>query len=111
MIGREISERYRILELVAMGGMGAVYRGEHVHMRNQVAVKVLHPEIEGFPELVTRFQREAVAGAHIIHPNVASASDFGKFDGESYFLVLEYIRGTTLNDVMKKGPLPPPRAA
>jgi serine/threonine-protein kinase len=80
-------------------------------MRHQLAIKVLHPELEGFPELVTRFQREAVAGAHIIHPNVASASDFGKFDGESYFLVLEYIRGATLSDVMKKGPLPPQRAA
>ena len=48
MVGRLLSDRYRIDELVAMGGMGAVYRGEHVHMRKQVAIKVLHPEIEGF---------------------------------------------------------------
>ncbi|MEJ7727800.1 MAG: serine/threonine-protein kinase [Polyangiaceae bacterium] len=111
MIGRTIEGRYRIDELVAMGGMGAVYRAAHLHMHKAVAIKVLHPEIEGFPELVMRFQREAVAGAHIVHPNVASASDFGTFDDESYYLVLEYIRGVTLSDVMKRGPVPPARAA
>src|SRR6185436_2536665 len=111
MVGRVISDRYRVEELVAMGGMGAVYRGEHLLMHKQLAIKVLHPEIEGFPELVQRFEREAVAGAHINHPNVASASDFGKFDNDSYFLVLEYIRGATLSDVMRRGPVPPPRAS
>ena len=91
LIGRVISDRYRIQELIAMGGMGAVYRAEHLLMHKVVAIKVLHPETENFPELVTRFEREAVAGAHIQHPNVATANDFGKFDGESRFLVLEYI--------------------
>ncbi len=94
-----------------MGAMGAVYKGEHLLMRKQVAIKVLHPEIEDFPELVARFEREAIAGAHINHPNVASASDFGKFDGDSYFLILEYIEGTTLSDIIKQGPLEPLRAA
>lgn len=93
-----------------MGAMGAVYKGEHLLMRKQVAIKVLHPEIEDFPELVARFEREAIAGAHVNHPNVASASDFGKFDGDSYFLVLEYIEGTTLSDLIKTGPLEPLRA-
>lgn len=111
MIGRVISERYRIVELVAMGGMGAIYRGEHLLMHKEVAIKVLHPEIEGFPELVTRFEREAVAGAHISHPNVASANDFGKFDGDSYFLVLEFIQGTTLRKLIEQGPMSPERAA
>ena len=76
-----------------------------------VAIKVLHPETEGFPELVTRFEREAVAGAHIQHPNVATANDFGKFDGESRFLVLEYIQGKTLRELIDEGPVAPPRAA
>lgn len=110
LIGRTISERYRIVELVAMGGMGAIYRGEHLLMRKEVAIKVLHPEIEGFPELVERFEREAVAGAHISHPNVASASDFGKFDDDSYFLVLEFIKGQTLRKVIGEGPIAPARA-
>jgi serine/threonine-protein kinase len=111
LIGRTISDRYKILEVIAMGGMGAVYRAEHLLMRKHVAVKVLHPETEDFPELVERFEREAVAGAHIDHPNVASASDFGKFDGESRFLVLELIHGSTLRELMKHGPIAPARAA
>ena len=110
LIGRTISERYKIVALVAMGGMGAVYRAEHLLMRRHVAVKVLHPETEGFPELVERFEREAVAGAHIQHPNVAAANDFGKFDQGSCFLVLEFIRGTTLRDILDRGPLPADRA-
>src|SRR5215207_9320293 len=111
LIGRTLSERYRIVSLVAMGGMGAIYRAEHLLMRKHVAVKVLHPEVEGFPELVARFEREAVAGAHVQHPNVAIASDFGKFDGGSAFLVLEYIEGITLKDLMDRGPVAPWRAA
>ncbi|MEP7123274.1 MAG: serine/threonine-protein kinase [Byssovorax sp.] len=110
LIGRTISDRYKILDLIAMGGMGAVYRAEHLLMRKHVAVKVLHPEVEGFPELVERFEREAVAGAHVNHPNVASASDFGTFDGESRFLVLELIQGSTLRELMTHGPIPAVRA-
>jgi serine/threonine-protein kinase len=110
LIGRTISERYKILDLIAMGGMGAVYRAEHLLMRKNVAVKVLHPETEGFPELVERFEREAVAGAHVDHPNVATASDFGTFDGESRFLVLEFIQGSTLRELMTHGPIPAVRA-
>src|SRR5690349_13765471 len=79
LIGRTLSDRYRIVALVAMGGMGAIYKAEHRLMHKHVALKVLHPDVEGFPELVARFEREAVAGAHVQHPNVATASDFGKF--------------------------------
>lgn len=111
LIGRTLSDRYRVVSLIAMGGMGAIYRAEHVLMRKHVAVKVLHPEVEGFPELVARFEREAVAGAHIQHPNVATASDFGKFDGGSAFLVLELIEGITLRELMDRGPVSPRRAA
>jgi serine/threonine-protein kinase len=111
LVGRVISDRYRLVELVAMGGMGAIYRGEHLLMRKEVAIKVLHPETEGFPELVVRFEREAVAGAHIQHPNVASASDFGKFEGDSCFLVLEFIKGKTVRQILEHGPIPPARAA
>jgi serine/threonine-protein kinase len=109
LLGVIVSGRYRIVELLAMGGVGAVYLAEHVHMHKHVAVKVLHPDPHGLPDLVPRFEREAVAGAHIQHPNVAAATDFGKLDDGSSFLVLEYVRGTTLRDVIRRGPMPAER--
>jgi serine/threonine-protein kinase len=111
LIGTVISDRYRIIELLAMGGMGAVFRGEHLLLRKRVAIKVLHPETNDFPEHVTRFEREAMAGAHIQHPNVASATDFGRLADGSYFLVLEFIHGVTLDQLIKEGPIEAPRAA
>ncbi len=111
LIGRVLSDRYRVDELIAAGSMAAVYLGLHLNMRKQVAIKILHPQTENFPELVTRFEREAVAGAHVSHPNVAAASDMGTFDDGSYFLVLEYVRGRTLREVVAEtGPMPPARA-
>jgi eukaryotic-like serine/threonine-protein kinase len=103
LVGQVISNRYRIVELVAMGGMGAVYRGEHLRMRKRVAIKVLHPDIEGLPDLVARFEREAVAGAQLQHVNTAAATDFGELDDGSTFLVLEYVAGQTLHDAIKQG--------
>lgn len=110
MVGRVIDNRYRVDEVIAIGGMGAVYRAFHLHMRKEVAIKVLHPQTEGFPELVARFEREAVAGAHITHPNVATAHDFGTFEGESRYLVMESIHGTTVRDLIDGGAVPQKRA-
>ena len=109
ILGSTISERYRIDALIAEGGMGAVYRGEHVHMRKRVAIKLLRPEIERFPELVERFEREAVAGAHVDHRNVAAATDFdGRMPWTApFFLVLEFVDGETLRQRMKAGPIAP----
>jgi eukaryotic-like serine/threonine-protein kinase len=111
MIGQVISDRYRVRELIAMGGMGAVYRGDHLLLKKRIAIKLLHPETENLPELVKRFEREAIAGAHIQHPNVATATDFGKLPDGSYFLILEYVKGVTLHEVLEKGALTPRRAA
>jgi eukaryotic-like serine/threonine-protein kinase len=105
LIGKVLSERYRIEALLGEGGMGAVYLAEHVLMRKRLAVKVLHAEMTRMPEMVARFEREAMAAAHIEHPNVAAATDFGKLDNGAFFLVLEYVEGTSLRDVVDKGPL------
>lgn len=110
LVGRVISDRYQVEEVLAAGGMGCVYRGQHVHMHKRVAIKVLLPETENLPELVLRFKREAVAGAHIDHPNVAAATDFGKLEDGSFYLVQQYVRGATLHDIIKRGPLSPERA-
>jgi serine/threonine protein kinase len=108
-IGSVVSGRYRIVDLIATGGMGAVYLGEHVHMHKRIAVKILHPEVDDQPEIVARFEREAVVGAHVRHPNIAHATDFGKLDDGAYFLVLDYIEGRNLGEVIREGPMPAPR--
>jgi serine/threonine protein kinase len=109
-IGTVLAERYRIDSLIGEGGMGKVYQAEHILMRKRLAVKVLHRELSSVPELVARFEREAMAAAHIEHENVAAATDFGKLADGSVFLVLEYIEGRCLRDELEKGPMPPARA-
>ena len=105
LIGTILGGRYKIEKLLGEGGMGAVYQAEHTHMRKRLAVKVLHPEMSRLPEVVARFEREAMAAAHIDHPNVAAATDFGKLDDGSFFLVLEFVEGQSLRDAMNKGRL------
>jgi serine/threonine-protein kinase len=110
LVGQVISERYRVDAVLGTGGMGAVYRAEHLLMHKRVALKVLHPEMTRVPEVVARFEREAMAAAHIEHPNVASATDFGKLADGSFFLVLEFVEGMSLRDLLEHGPLEPGRA-
>jgi serine/threonine-protein kinase len=102
-VGVVLSGRYLVERLIGEGGMGAVYQAEHTHMRKRLAVKVLHPEMSRLSEVVARFEREAMAAAHIEHPNVAAATDFGKLEDGSFFLVLEYVEGQSLRDAMAKG--------
>ncbi len=111
LVGKLVGGRYRVEALIGTGGFGAVYRAEHVRMRKRVALKVLSPDAERLPEIVTRFEREAVCGAHVQHPNVASATDFGQLDDGSFYLALEYVDGERLSDLINRGPLPPERAA
>ncbi len=108
--GTLIADRYRIVAELGEGGMGAVYLVEHVHMRKQFALKVLHEALSGAGEISARFEREAVAAGRIEHPNVAAATDFGKLPDGSFFLVLEYVKGETLRVAIDKGRLGPMRA-
>jgi eukaryotic-like serine/threonine-protein kinase len=105
-VGTVVAGRYRVERLLGTGGMGAVYRAEHVHMRKTVALKILHKEFAGISEVVQRFEREAIAAARIEHPNVAGASDFGVLDGGSCYLVLEFVDGQSLRARIDEGPLP-----
>ena len=77
LVGTLIAQRYRVDERLGVGGMGAVYRAEHVLMRKPVAVKVLHREMTAMQEVVKRFELEAIAAGRIDHPNVTVATDFG----------------------------------
>jgi serine/threonine-protein kinase len=85
--------------------MGAVYLVEHVHMRKRLALKVLREAVSANPEVVARFEREAMAAAHIEHPNVATATDFGRTEAGAFFLVIEYVQGESLRAIVSRGPL------
>jgi eukaryotic-like serine/threonine-protein kinase len=103
LVGQVVSGRYRIQKLIGEGGMGAVYLAEHTHMRKRVALKLLHAEMSNDEEVLARFRREAEAAAHVEHPNVAAATDFGQMEDGAFFLVLEYVEGTSLRDVLSDG--------
>jgi len=106
LVGTVLAGRYRIERLLGSGGMGSVYRAEHVLMRKACAVKVLHREMTQVKEVVARFEREAVAAARIEHPNVATATDFGQLENGSFYLVLEFIEGKSLSQLISDaGPL------
>jgi serine/threonine-protein kinase len=105
-----VAERYRIDSLLGQGGMGAVYRAEHLHLRKTLALKVLLPEWSSMPEVVARFEREAIAASNIQSPHVVAATDFGRLPSGSFFLVMEYVAGGTLRSVVDSGALEPARA-
>lgn len=109
--GKLLSERYLIEKCLGFGGMGSVWRAEHTLMKKTVAVKVLHSDAIGYGEAVERFRREAQAAAHIQHPNVCVATDFGEMEDEGFFLVMEYLEGQSLDQILaKKGRLSLQRA-
>ena len=110
LLGTLLGDRYRLFSLLGEGGMGRVYLGEHALMRKRVAIKVLHRELTQVPEVLARFEREAMAAANIDHPNIAAATDFGKFPDGHVFLVLEYVQGKSLRELIADGPLPVLRA-
>lgn len=97
-IGRIIDGRYRILQLIGRGGMGSVYKAEHVGIRRIVALKLLHSSLAQLPEVARRFEREAFAIGRIEHPNCVNVSDFGRLEDGSLYLVLEYLEGHSLGD-------------
>ncbi len=100
LVGQVVADRYRIVEVIGKGGMGAVYRADHVHIKKSFALKVLHRELTHHAEAVKRFEREAIAAARIDHPNVATAIDFGRLEGGAFYLVLDYVQGRNLRSLL-----------
>jgi len=105
MIGKEIGP-YRITGKIGQGGMGIVFKGFHVKLEQEVAIKVLAPEFSQDPAMRDRFIHEAKIQAKISHPNVVNVFNYVEEDG-NLFLVMEYIRGDTLENRLKRdGRLP-----
>jgi serine/threonine protein kinase len=102
---------YKVLDLIGSGGVGFVYRGEHLRLRRPVAIKVLSWERLGNEVFIERFQRESRATAALDHPNIVRAYDFGRA-GALHYLVMEYVEGESLLKLVEQeGLLPAARAA
>jgi serine/threonine-protein kinase len=110
-MGRVIDGRYRVQARLGTGGMGVVYRVEHLHLGKTAAMKVLAPETASKPEMLRRFRLEAQAVSKLNHPNIVQTFDFGQADGALY-LVMEYIKGDDLSSLLRReGPWTFARAA
>jgi serine/threonine protein kinase len=110
LLGTTLAGKYRIEERLNEGGMGTVYRGTHVLMDKTVAVKVLRPSLAADEKIVARFSREARAASRISHPNALSVTDFGEDESGHVFIVMEFLSGRTLKQLIRdEGPLPLPR--
>ncbi len=109
--GYLLANNYILLDHIGSGGMGNVYLCEHKVMKRRVAIKVLPNDFAKDPEYLERFHREARAAAALDHPNIVRAHDAGQ-DGKLHFLVMEYIEGVSLHDLVRKeGPLEYQRAS
>jgi eukaryotic-like serine/threonine-protein kinase len=111
MVDRVLGGRYHVVRHLARGGMAEVYLAHDQLLDRRVAVKVLFPELAHDESFVERFRREARAAAGLNHHNIVSVYDFGEDDG-SYYIVMEYVDGRTLRDIIRSdGPFEPVRAA
>ncbi|MDQ6727506.1 MAG: Stk1 family PASTA domain-containing Ser/Thr kinase [Actinomycetota bacterium] len=111
MASQVYTGRYQIVRHLARGGMAEVYLARDLLLDRPVALKVLFPEFASDHSFVERFRREARAAANLNHPNIVSIYDWGEEDG-TYFIVMEYVDGLTLRDVIRRqGPLLATRAA
>jgi thiol-disulfide isomerase/thioredoxin/predicted Ser/Thr protein kinase len=113
LIGRVIDGKYELTGRLGEGGMSVVYRARRVHIGDEVAVKVLLREFVKDDDALERFRREARAAAMLSHPNVVTIHDFGETDDREMpaFIVMEFVRGTSLRDLLNsEGRLPPKRA-
>jgi serine/threonine-protein kinase len=108
-VGSLVDERYKLLEVMAAGSMGAVYKAERVPVGKLVAVKFLHASFANDIEFQARFERETRVLSKLNHPNCVSVLDFGVWQNAPY-LVMDFVAGTTLRALLDQAALPPQRA-
>lgn len=114
LLGRVINGRFKIVSVIARGGMGKVYRAEQAPLGRICALKVLSPKYDGDhdPEFHRRFFLEASIAAKLTHPNTVTVFDYGQSDDDIYYIAMEYIEGKTLHRVLREeGPFSEARAA
>jgi serine/threonine-protein kinase len=102
--------QYLVKGLLGKGAMGEVYLAEHVLLRRPCAVKLIRPERAGDPKNLARFEREVRATATLTHPNTVQVFDYGHTEDGTFYYVMEYLPGLSLEDLVEQdGPLPPGR--
>ncbi len=114
LIGRVINERFKVVSLIARGGMGKVYRAEQAPLGRVCALKVLNPNYSGEhdPEFHKRFFLEASMTSKLTHPNTVTIFDYGKTDDDIYYMAMEYLEGHTLHRAIRhSGHFPEERTA
>ena len=99
--GLMVGGKYRILSRIGEGGMGAVYKVEHVSIGRPMAMKILHRDLSAHEQAVLRFEREARAASQLEHPHIILVSDFGVASDGSLYIVMEFLNGKDLFDVLK----------
>lgn len=96
-----LNNRYKLLQRSGTGGMATVYKGQDLMLGRLVAIKVLHQNLTGDDEFLRRFQQEAHAAANLAHPNIVTVHDIGQ-DRQHYYIVMEFVEGWTLKDVIRR---------
>jgi serine/threonine-protein kinase len=102
LIGKVLSERYRIIRKIGEGGMGAVYQAEHALIEKKIALKILFQDLTRRPDLIARFLQEAKSASRIGHENVIDISDFGQSLEGLVFIAMEYLDGQDLGKTLKQ---------
>ncbi|MEV7606180.1 Stk1 family PASTA domain-containing Ser/Thr kinase [Paenarthrobacter sp. NPDC089322] len=110
LIGTTVDGRYRVLSRLARGGMSTVYLATDQRLERDVALKVLHPNLANDHTFLERLSREAKAAASLSHPHIVGVLDQGE-DGHIAYLVMEYVKGHTLRDILNEQGALPPRLA
>jgi serine/threonine protein kinase len=101
LIGKTISKRYVVEELLGQGGMSAVYKGTDPNLKRVVAIKVIHSHLSSNPDFVQRFEEEAAAVAQLRHHGIIQVYDFNR-DEDLYYMILEFVPGETIQDHLKR---------
>lgn len=111
MVGKIIGDKYEVLETIGGGGMGMIYKAKHILMKRIVAIKMMHPQYVSSASNLKRFQQEAQAASALSHPNILAVFDFGLTPAGAPFLVMDFLEGTNLAEVLDEvGLLPASRA-
>lgn len=110
LIGKRISGRYKLLEMIGGGGMSNVYLAHDMILDRDVAIKILRYDFSNEEELHRRFQREALSATSLTHPNIVNIFDVGE-DGDIHYIVMEYVKGETLKQyIQRNAPVSPKKS-